>query len=546
MIPFSSQRGLGQDLATHLQNTHDNESMELAHLRGAIAKDLNGAFAEWELQADALTNCKNYLYSLSINPDPTQDGLTREQYLDYIERTEQALGLADQPRAIVFHVKHEREHAHVVWSRIDPEAGKAIHLAFDHDKLMRVTRQFARDHDIELPDGYTRDPADRDKAKQLSLYEKHQQDSTGLTKEERMELITDLWRKSDSAKALVQALGENGYMLANGKRPYVLVDIYGDTHSLPKLIDDKSIRTKDVRAFLERDYPPESLPSVEEAKKLAIQHRKSIEQFEKVRVEKDQTAEIDARNAERRKKVLEKIRILKSRQLGEKRRLEVHQKKARMELKARHLTEVKRVRSQRKKVKAKGLAAFLGRVTGMNVVIRKLQRLKDQKRYEKYQVEKQILTTRQTRGMDRLRERHRMQVLDIKRQVRAVNKVEKRELKSKETARIKTARIRHRARKNVEHMPAINMKRYEAVRAKVKSVERNVEKEERKPESKTLDQWRSGIVRLTDLFTRASDEDNGDDGKEGRESFGGPKVKGPDQEQIEKRRRQDRDHDPGR
>lgn len=543
MIPFSSQRGLGQDLATHLQNTHDNEHMELAHLRGAIAKDLNGAFAEWELQADALTNCKKYLYSLSINPDPTQDPLTREQYLDYVERVERSLGLAGQPRAIVFHIKHEREHAHVVWSRIDTEAEKAIHLAFDHDKLMRVTRQFARDHGIELPDGYHSD----EKGKQLSLYEKHQQDSTGLTKEERMELVTDLWRRSDSAKALVQALGENGYMLANGKRPYVLVDIYGDTHSLPKLINDKSIRTKDVRAFLERDYPPESLPSVEEAKKLAVEHRKSIEQFEKSRVEKDQTAEINAHNAERRKKVLEKIKVLKSRQLGEKHQLEGDQKKERMELKRQHLAQAKRVRAQRKKARAKGLAAFLGRVTGMDIVIRKIQKVKDQRRFAKYQVEKQKLATQQVRGMRNLRERHRMQMLDIKRQVRAVDKVEKREIKSKETERMKTARIKHRARKDIGHMPAIDMKRYEAVRAKVKPVERKVEKEERKHESKTLDQWRGGIVRLTDLFTRASDEDNEDEGKDGRESFGGPKPKGPDRVQDqEKQRRRDRDHDPGR
>jgi len=28
MIPFGSQRALGQDLATHLMNTHDNERME--------------------------------------------------------------------------------------------------------------------------------------------------------------------------------------------------------------------------------------------------------------------------------------------------------------------------------------------------------------------------------------------------------------------------------------------------------------------------------------------------------------------------------------
>ena len=73
MIPFASQRGLGQDLATHLLNEHDNELMEVADLRGAIAPDLHGAFAEWEAQAHALTKCKNYLYSLSVNPDPRRD-----------------------------------------------------------------------------------------------------------------------------------------------------------------------------------------------------------------------------------------------------------------------------------------------------------------------------------------------------------------------------------------------------------------------------------------------------------------------------------------
>jgi hypothetical protein len=51
-IPFASQRGLGQDLATHLMNAHDNQHMELVQVRGAVAQDLHGAFAE------------------SVNPDP--------------------------------------------------------------------------------------------------------------------------------------------------------------------------------------------------------------------------------------------------------------------------------------------------------------------------------------------------------------------------------------------------------------------------------------------------------------------------------------------
>ena len=78
MIPFGSQRALGQDLATHLLNEYDNELMEVAEVRGAIAQDLHGAFAEWEVQAHSLTKCQNYLYSLSINPDPAQEAGTSE------------------------------------------------------------------------------------------------------------------------------------------------------------------------------------------------------------------------------------------------------------------------------------------------------------------------------------------------------------------------------------------------------------------------------------------------------------------------------------
>ncbi len=74
---------------------------------------------------------------------------------------------------------------------------------------------------------------------------------------------------SDSPKAFVQALADRGYILATGKRPYVLVDLYGHMNALPKLIDDKTVRTKDIRAFLEAEFPPESLPTVEEARELA-------------------------------------------------------------------------------------------------------------------------------------------------------------------------------------------------------------------------------------------------------------------------------------
>src|SRR5665213_274165 len=283
MIPFGSQRALGQDLATHLLNTLDNERMEVAQVRGAVARDLHGAFAEWEAQAHTLTRCTNYLYSLSINPDQRQGRLTKDQYLDYIERTESRLGLSGQPRAIVFHIKKDRhgvprEHCHVVWSRTDAERGKARHIAFDHDKLMMVTREFARDHGLRLPDGYYKDRTKEPRrSRQMAYYAKRQQDMGGLSPEERRAQVTHAWKRRDTARSFVRSLEDMGYMLATGDRDYVLVDFYGHMNSLPRLIDDPKVRVKHLREFFGKDYPKDSLPTVAEARALAVAHRAAME-----------------------------------------------------------------------------------------------------------------------------------------------------------------------------------------------------------------------------------------------------------------------------
>ena len=67
MILKGSQRAGAQDLATHLSNEYDNERIEVAQVRGTVAGDLHGAFAEFEAVA-AGTRCVKPLYSLSINP----------------------------------------------------------------------------------------------------------------------------------------------------------------------------------------------------------------------------------------------------------------------------------------------------------------------------------------------------------------------------------------------------------------------------------------------------------------------------------------------
>lgn len=451
MIPFASQRALGQDLATHLLNAHDNEMVELAEVSGAIAGDLHGAFAEWEAQAHALTRCENYLYSLSVNPDPAQDPLNREQYFDYINRVESKLGLSGQPRAVVFHSKYGREHCHVVWSRIDADNEKAVQLAFDREKLMMVTREFTRDHGLELPDGYTRD---RDgKNKQLSLYEMHQERSTGFSKEQRMEQVTDAWRASDSPKAFVQALAEQGYILATGKRPYVLIDLYGNMNALPKLIDDKTVRTKDIRAFLEKEYPPESLPTVDEARALAERHRNEIEGYVRNEQQADALAELKRNQAERREGLELTQAVLRQKQHHDRVALAGNQKALRSARRAAYLMQSRRLRKEREVRKPTGLAAFLGKVSGVELLKKRLQKYQERKRLQRYREERELLTISQASEYKALTRRHEMQLLDLQRKLRALEKVEKRELKSLKESMQREARIQDRGSR--DHLPSL-------------------------------------------------------------------------------------------
>jgi len=543
MISFASQRAGGQDLATHLQNDLDNDYLEVADLRGAIASDLHGAFAEWELHARGLTKCEKYLYSLSINPWEQLNGrMTRDQYADYIDRVEERLGLTDQPRAVVFHIKEGREHAHVVWSRIDTVNEKAVQLSFDHEKLMMVTREFARDHGLILPDGYEHEREGRNK--QNTLYEQYQQNQTGLSKEERMERITQAWRASDSAQAFVSALSEQGYILATGKRPYVLVDVNGHTNALPRMIDDKEVRAKDVQAILAKDYPPESLPTVEDAKSFAAQHREHIKQHEKSDQKAERRDQLRAKQEDRRKSLIAHREALRDKQLQERGSLAREQATERNKFFAAFAKQEKEIAKRREQHKPNGLAAFLGKVTGVEFAIKKLHERQDAKRLRAYYSEETALQEKhhdQTQAQQRL---HELQNLDMERNERNLSKIEARERASLEAAFEKERNLALNARR--EYTPTIGLdlsppgRRARPDRA----VNRHRNAAERKNQEREAQvQEKDELPDLTEEFDRAAGVTDDTDGEKGG---GDDRGAGPKPGTGKSRKSSKNDRDRGR
>lgn len=430
MIPKGNQRGGGQQLATHLLNAYDNDSVEVADVRGAIAQDLHGAFAEWYAEAKA-TKCIKYLYSLSINPDHTQGPYDREHYNDFIRRTEEKLGLANQPRAVVFHVKHGREHCHVVWSRIDTEKGKAVQLSHDRQKLRAVAQEYARDHNLTLPPGMQNNRGkDRfpDHAKTENLAEKQQEERTGTPKKKRMEQITKAWHENPDGRSFVKALEAGGYFLARGdKRSYLVVDIYGEVHSLSRQIT--GVKAKELKARL-AEHPLDKLADVATVQDRAREKRQALllkaafhQNGREERSGAKPAAGTPAATRERRE-ALQQAQAIRRADLESKRQQLVQRHNA--ERKA--LADMQSARSaaavrDRAASHSTGVIAFLTRVTGFDPVTAFRNVREDLKRTVEHRLQKAALARR-----------HRREMQNFKYQERALDSLDKRERRSLETS----------------------------------------------------------------------------------------------------------------
>lgn len=256
MILEGNERGYGSELARHLLNPRDNDHVTVHTVDGFVADDLFGAFAEAEAISNA-TQCQKYLFSLSLNPPPYAD-VPVETFEETVAQVEARVGLAGQPRAIVFHEKNGRRHAHAVWSRIDGDELKAINLSHYKRKLTGLSRELYQTHDWEMPAGF-RDTADRDplnyKRQEAGQAKRQKRDPKALKA-----MFRGCWEASDSKAGFEAALKDQGFLLARGdRRGFVAVDADGKIWSLSRWCGAKP---KEMRSRLGSEM---GLPSVQDA-----------------------------------------------------------------------------------------------------------------------------------------------------------------------------------------------------------------------------------------------------------------------------------------
>ncbi|MEO1039526.1 MAG: relaxase/mobilization nuclease domain-containing protein [Pseudomonadota bacterium] len=257
MILVGNQRGGAADLAAHLLKD-ENEHVSVHELRGFTSNDLHGALAEAEAISKG-TRCRQFLFSMSFNP-PANEAVKIESFETAINEAERRLGLSGQPRAVVFHEKEGRRHAHAVWSRIKIDEMKAVQLSFTKTKMQDLSRDLYREHGWKMPEGLAakskRDP------RNFSLEEWQECKRRGVDPRAIKGAVQDAWSISDSPAALTHALRERGLVLAKGdRRSAVVLDHNGKPYSLATYA---GVKAREVKARL----GDTALPSMLEA-----QHR---------------------------------------------------------------------------------------------------------------------------------------------------------------------------------------------------------------------------------------------------------------------------------
>lgn len=252
-----SQRGGAKNLALHLLKA-ENDHVEIHELRGFVSDELVPALNEAHAISRG-TKAKQFLFSVSFNPPP-EENVPTAAFEQAIDRVENHFGLTGQPRAIVFHEKKGRRHAHAVWSRTDAEKMKAIPLPYTKRDLKMISRELYIEHGWNMPRGYMqsqeRDPTN------FTMAQWQQAKRIGKDPREIKTDLQDCWAISDTQAAFRQALEERGYLLARGdRRGFVAIDFTCEIFSISKKWI--GVSAKEVRAKLTE---PNTLPSVEDAK----------------------------------------------------------------------------------------------------------------------------------------------------------------------------------------------------------------------------------------------------------------------------------------
>jgi hypothetical protein len=231
MLIFGKQVGDWKEKAKYAETKGENEHAEVHEVRCESIETVREAFAAMAAFA-ADTKCKKFLYHATINLSPGER-LTPKQWMKAVDELEKNLKLTGHYRVVFEHIKKDRQHYHIVWSRLPPEGGAAVNMGNNYYVHQSIAKALEKEFGLK--------PAPQREKGKPSHKTQERNDQNGkirvdpdiVTKE-----ATQAFRNSQTEEEFVKKLAENGYVLTRGKNgSLVIVDKNGGYHGLMRRIE---------------------------------------------------------------------------------------------------------------------------------------------------------------------------------------------------------------------------------------------------------------------------------------------------------------------
>ena len=214
------------------------------------------------------TRSRRAVYHASINLAPEEASkLTGRRWIDAVDELEKELGLCGHQRAVIKHIKRDREkvlreHYHIVWGRANPTTLKVVSDSKNYEKHERVARRLEARWKLNKVSGvHTRPPNTLRPVAKATHKDWQAQTRTGVQVDDVALVLNKCWASTSSGSQFVAAIKSQGFTLAVGRRGIVVLDTAGTPHSLSRRLKLRAAEVQQRLAGIEVT----KLPTVEAA-----------------------------------------------------------------------------------------------------------------------------------------------------------------------------------------------------------------------------------------------------------------------------------------
>lgn len=259
MLIFGKSVGDWQEKAKYATDKADNDFAQIREIRCEGIDNVDTAFAAMAACA-ADTNCKKFLYHATINLNPGER-LSLKQWMKAIDTLENNLNLSGHYRVVFEHIKKDRQHYHIIWSRIPPNGDRPA-VTMGNNYYIHETTAKALEIEFGLKVAPQRD---RSKPSRKQEEKNERNSRIRINPDIVTRDVTAIFKQSKTSKEFINNLAKAGYILTRGRNEsLVLIDRQGGYHGLLRRIE--GIRLGDLRQKFP-DLDKIILPSMQEVLK---------------------------------------------------------------------------------------------------------------------------------------------------------------------------------------------------------------------------------------------------------------------------------------